>query len=70
MLEMSKMFVKNDKNLMSQAIWQKTKLLVYYMGDEPNYVSVRETNGIDFDEVLLHFDKGGSIFITTEYTAN
>jgi hypothetical protein len=64
------MFVKNDKNLRPPAIWQKTKLLVYYMGDEPNYVSVRKTNDKDFDEVLLHIDKGGSIFITTEYLAN
>lgn len=38
------------------------------MGEKPEDVVIRETRGIDFDEVLLHIDRGGSVFITTKPT--
>ena len=63
---MSKIFVKVDGKLWPTVLWQKTQLVVYFMGDEPDDVEVRETHGIDFDEVLLHIDRGGSVFITTK----
>ncbi len=63
---MSKIFVKAEGKLWPTVLWQKTQLVVYFMGDETDDVEVRETRGIDFDEVLLHIDRGGSVFITTK----
>jgi hypothetical protein len=62
---MSKIFVKGEGKLWPTVIWPKTKLVVFYLGDKPDDVEVCKTSGIDFDEVLLHIDRGGSVFITT-----
>ena len=45
-------------------IWQGTQLVVYYMGKSDNEVEVRETRGIDFDELFLHLDTDGSVFVS------
>ena len=62
---MTKYFIKARDKMWPTVIWQGTQLVVYYMGDDPNDVEVRETRGIDFNELLLHIDRGGSVFITT-----
>jgi len=62
---MTKYFIKARDKMWPTVIWQGTQLVVYYMGDDPENVEVRETRGIDFDELLLHIDRGGSVFITT-----
>jgi hypothetical protein len=62
---MTKYFIKARDKMWPTVIWQGTQLVIYYMGDDPNDVEVRETRGIDFDELLLHIDRGGSVFITT-----
>ncbi len=62
---MIKYFIRARDKMWPTVIWQGTQLVVYYMGDDPNDVEVRETRGIDFDELLLHIDRGGSVFITT-----
>jgi hypothetical protein len=63
---MNKFFIRAANKLWPTVIWQGTRLVVYYMGDDPDDVQVRETSGIDFDELLLHIDRGGSVFITTK----
>ena len=63
---MRKYFVRAEGSVWPTVIWQGTRLVVFYMGDEPDDVQVRETRGIDFDELLLHIDRGGSVFITTQ----
>jgi hypothetical protein len=62
---MTKYFIRARDKMWPTVIWQGTQLVVYYMGDDPEDVEVRETRGIDFDELLLHIDRGGSVFITT-----
>jgi len=62
---MIKYFIRARDKMWPTVIWQGTQLVVYYMGDDPEDVDVRETRGIDFDELLLHIDRGGSVFITT-----
>ena len=61
---MSKIFVKTEGKVWPTVLWQNTELVVYFMGDNPEDVEIRSTRGIDFDEVLLHLDLGGSVFIT------
>lgn len=61
---MSKIFVKAEGKIWPTVLWQNTELVVYFMGEDPDDVEVRQTRGIDFDEVLLHLDNGGSVFLT------
>jgi len=63
---MRKYIVKAEDKVFPTVIWQGTRLVVYYLGDDPDDVMVKETRGIDFDELLLHVDRGGSVFITTK----
>jgi hypothetical protein len=63
---MRKYFIKTEDSVWPTVIWQGTRLVVYYLGDDPDDVHVKETRGIDFDELLLHIDRGGSVFITTK----
>jgi len=40
---------------------------MFFLKDDAELsVDVRQTLDIDFDEVLLHIDRGGSVFITAE----
>ena len=55
---------KADK-MWPRVIWRKTQIVVYYLGDSVDDNKVYFTDGIDFEEFLLHLDKGGSIFVTT-----
>lgn len=62
---MDKLVIKSEGKLWPTVVWGKTSLMVYYLGEDPEDVSVKQTNGIDFDELLLHIDKGGSVFISS-----
>lgn len=61
----SKFIIKNKDKLWPTVVWQGTKLVVYYLDDLTEDVKIRESRGIDFEELLLHIDRGGSAFITT-----
>ncbi len=61
---MSKIFVKAEGKIWPTVLWQNTELCVYFLGDDPEEVDIRNTRGIDFEEVLLHLDLGGSVYIT------
>jgi hypothetical protein len=62
---MDKLVIKSEGKLWPTIILGKTRLMVYYLGEKPDDVSIKQTNGIDFDELLLYIDKGGSVFITS-----
>ena len=61
---MKRLHIKSKGKMWPTVIWQGTKLVVYYVGENTEDVEVRETHGIDFDEFFLHLDKGGSVFVT------
>ena len=61
---MKRLFIKSKGKMWPTVIWQGTQLVVFYMGKSDNEVEVRETRGIDFDELFLHLDTGGSVFVT------
>lgn len=63
---MRKYFVNSEGHVWPTVIWQGTRLVVYYLGADSDDIQVRKTRGIDFDDLLLHIDRGGSVFITTQ----
>ena len=63
---MRKYFTRSGDSVWPTVLWQGTQIVVYYLnqGDEIN--DITETRGIDFDQLLCHIDRGGSVFITTK----
>ncbi len=61
---MKRFIIKSCDRMWPTVIWQGTKLVVYYLGEDDDDVEVRETRGIDFEEFFAHIDRGGSVFIT------
>jgi hypothetical protein len=39
-------------------------LVVYYLGEDPDDVIVREETELDFRELMSRLDSGGSVFVT------
>jgi hypothetical protein len=39
-------------------------LVVYYLGEDPDDVIVREETELDFRELMARLDSGGSVFVT------
>lgn len=67
-LVMKRLIMKSKDRMWPTVIWQGSKLVVYYLGEDESDVEVRETPGIDFEEFFLHLDRGGSIFVTMKPT--
>ena len=63
---MRKFFAKSDTSVWPTVIWQGTQIVVYYLNEDDEIKDIDETRGIDFDELLCHIDRGGSVFITTK----
>ena len=61
-----KFLIKNNDKFWPTVLWQGTSIVTYYIDDLSDDVKIRESRGIDFDELLLHIDRGGSIFLTTQ----
>jgi hypothetical protein len=61
---MRTLVIKGKDRLWPTVTWKDTNLIVYYLGADDDDVSIRETKEIDFDELFLHLDRGGSIFMT------
>ena len=61
---MKRLIMKGKDRMWPTVIWQGSQLVVYYLGEDEGDVSVKETNGIDFEEFFLHLDRGGSVFVT------
>jgi hypothetical protein len=65
-LVMKRLIIKGKDRMWPTVIWQGSRLVVYYLGEDESDVKVKETTGIDFEEFFLHLDKGGSIFVTVK----
>jgi hypothetical protein len=63
---LKRLVIKGKDRLWPTVIWQGTQLVVYYIDEDKDKVEIRETKGLDFDEILLHIDRGGSIFMTNK----
>jgi hypothetical protein len=63
---LKRLVIKGKDRLWPTVIWQGTQLVVYYIHENNDEVEIRETRGIDFEDLLLHIDRGGSIFMTNK----
>lgn len=63
---MRKYFTKSCDSIWPTVIWQGTQIVIYYLNPDDEINDIVETRGIDFDELLCHIDRGGSVFITTK----
>lgn len=61
---MRRLVIKGEGRLWPTVTWRDSQLVVFYLGEEDNEVSIEETHVIDFEELLLRLDRGGSVFIT------
>jgi hypothetical protein len=63
---MRKFFTRSSDSVWPTVLWQGTQIVVYYLNQDDEISDIAETRGIDFDELLCHIDRGGSVFITTK----
>ena len=56
--EMRMVFKEKDR-MWPKVAWVDSRLVVYYLGAEPDEVSVEEATEIDFEELLMRLDTGG-----------
>jgi hypothetical protein len=59
-----RMVFKERGRMWPKVAWGDTRLVVYYLGAEPDEVSVEEAAEIDFEELLMRLDTGSSVFMT------
>jgi hypothetical protein len=67
---MRKFFTRSGASIWPTVIWQGTQIIVYYLNQDDEINDIIETRGIDFDQLLCHIDRGGSVFITTKPVEN
>lgn len=61
---MRRLVIKSRGRMWPRVTWERSQLVVYYLGVEDDDVSVEETREIDFEELLLRLDNGSSVFLT------
>ena len=61
---MKKLIIKSKDRIWPTVVWQGSRIITFFLGEEEDKNEVRETAGIDFEEFFLHLDRGGSIFVT------
>jgi hypothetical protein len=59
-----RMVFKEIDRMWPKVAWGDSRLVVYYLGAEPEEVSVEEAAEIDFEELLMRLDTGSSVFMT------
>lgn len=59
--------IKNLDKLWPTVLWQGTSIVTYFIDDMTDDVKIKQSRGIDFDELLAHIDRGGSIFLTNQH---
>lgn len=59
-----RMVFKERGRMWPKVAWEDSRLVVYYLGADPEDVSVREAAENDFEELLLRLDTGSSVFMT------
>ena len=67
---MRKFFTRPRDSVWPTVIWQGTQIVVYYLNEDDEINDITESRGIDFDKLLCHIDRGGSVFITTKPVEN
>ncbi len=59
-----KFIYKEEGRMWPKVAWGDSRIVLYYLGAEPDDVTVEEAQEVDFEELLLRLDTGGSVFMT------
>jgi hypothetical protein len=55
---------KEEGRMWPKVSWGDSRIVLFYLGAEPDDVTVEEAREGDFEELLLRLDTGGSVFMT------
>ncbi len=61
---MRKMVIKEEGEFWPKVVWRDMKLIIYYIGDREEDVTIVETRKMDFENILKNLERGRSVFIT------
>ena len=59
-----KLIIKEEGLMWPKVTWGGSRIVLFYLGAEPDDVIVEEAQEVDFEELLLRLDAGGSVFMT------
>ena len=59
-----KFMYKKEGSMWPKVTWGGSGIVLFYLGTEPDDVIVEEAQEVDFEELLLRLDAGGSVFMT------
>ena len=59
-----KLIIKEEGFMWPKVAWGGSRIVLFYLGAEPDDVTVEEAQEVDFEELLLRLDTGGSVFMT------
>ena len=59
-----KLIYKEEGRMWPKVAWGDSRIVLFYLGAEPDDVTVEEVQEVDFEELLLRLDTGGSVFMT------
>ena len=59
-----KFMYKKEGSMWPKVTWGGSRIVLFYLGAEPDDVTIEETQEVDFEELLLRLDTGGSVFMT------
>ncbi len=59
-----KFMYKKEGSMWPKVTWGGSRIVLFYLGAEPDDVTVEEAQEVDFEELLLRLDTGGSVFMT------
>ena len=55
---------KEEGHMWPKVAWGDSKIVLFYLGADSDDVTVEEVREVDFEELLLRLDAGGSVFMT------
>ena len=61
---MKKYISRGEGYMWQKESWRDSRIFLYYLGAEPDDVTIEEAQEIDFEKLLLRLDTGGSVFMT------
>ncbi len=59
-----KLIYKEEGRIWPKVAWGDSRIVLFYLGAEPDDVTIEEVQEVDFEELLLRLDTGGSVFMT------
>lgn len=55
---------KEEGRMCPKVAWGDSRIVLFYLGADPDDLTVEEAREVDFEELLLRLDAGGSVFMT------